>query len=69
MIPFNDLKIEIDMFHDIYEGVTFAEIEFESEEQGKNIEIPEWFGKEIGDKISNDVMSKKYIDIKKECNI
>ncbi len=66
VIPYIDnLKIELDIFHEKYEGVIFAEIEFENEKQAEIIKIPEWFDMEIGDKISNDIMSKDFIDISK----
>lgn len=66
IIPYIDnLNIELDLFHGEYEGVVFAEIEFESEEQANTIKIPDWFETEIGHKISNDKMSKKFIDISK----
>ena len=64
VIPYIDnLNIELDVFHGKYEGYVFAEIEFESENQAKEIKIPNWFNIEIGDKISNDMMSKEFIDI------
>lgn len=64
IIPYEDnLVIELDLFHGVYEGVIFAEIEFETEEQAKSTEIPCWFDIEIGWKISNDKMSKKIINI------
>lgn len=64
VIPYEDnLVIELDLFHGVYEGVIFAEIEFESEEQAKATEIPDWFDIEIDWKISNNKMSKKIIDI------
>ena len=66
VIPYiENLKIELDVFHGEYEGTVFAEIEFESESQAENIQIPVWFGKEIGDKVSNDMMAKEFIDIYK----
>lgn len=66
VIPYiENLKIELDVFHGKYEGIVFAEIEFESESQAEKIQIPEWFGKEIGDKVSNDMMAKEFIDIYK----
>lgn len=59
VIPYIDnLVIELDIFHEKYEGYIFAEIEFESEEQARKVKIPEWFDIEIGDKISNNKMSK-----------
>ena len=66
IIPYiNNLKIELDIFHGKYEGVIFAEIEFEDENQASKVKIPEWFDIEIGDKVSNDMMSREYIDINK----
>lgn len=66
VIPYTEnLKIELDIFHGEYEGVIFAEIEFKSEEQAKSIQIPEWFDIEIGDIITNNIMSKSSIDIDK----
>lgn len=61
-IPYLEgLTIELDVFHGVYEGIVFAEIEFSSEEQAKAIQVPDWFNKEIGNNISNDMMSRKYI--------
>lgn len=66
LIPYRDnLKIELDVFHGAYEGVVFAEIEFESVEQAMAEKFPEWFGPEIGKYVSNDKMSKKLIDVEK----
>ena len=39
--------------------------EFEDENQARKAKIPEWFDIEIGDKVSNDMMSREYIDINK----
>jgi len=69
VIPYIDnLSIELDVFHGKYEGCVFAEIEFESEKQANEVKIPEWFDIEIGDKISNNKMSRKFIDIKNILN-
>ena len=65
-IPYEDeLKIELDVFHGAYEGIVFAEIEFETESQAINKKVPEWFDVEIGEKVSNDMMSKELIDFNK----
>ena len=48
IIPIEDeLKVEIDMFKDFFEGVTFAEIEFDSEEQANSYKVPEWLAEDI----------------------
>lgn len=58
-IPYeNGLTIELDVFKGIYEGIIFAEIEFESEKQAQNSKLPKWFGAEISSKITNSMMAK-----------
>lgn len=52
------LVIELDVFHGIFEGIIFAEIEFLSEELGEKFKVPEWFDKELTGKISNNMMTK-----------
>lgn len=59
IIPYKNHKIELDIFKDKYEGVMFAEIEFESVEVANNFEFPEWFGKEISEDITNAEMATK----------
>jgi len=62
IVPYVDnLKIELDVFHGIYEGIVFAEIEFESEEQASKIKLPEWFGQDISKSITNSQMAIKNI--------
>lgn len=70
IIPYiNDLKIELDIFHGVYEGIIFAEIEYENEKQAIETKIPEWFNMEIGKLVSNNMMSREKIDIIKLCNL
>ena len=70
IIPYiENLKIELDIFHGEYEGVIFAEIEFKTEDQAKKIKIPDWFDIEIGDKISNNIMSKSRINVDEFVNL
>lgn len=57
-IPLGDLCIELDVFHGVFEGIIFAEIEFPSEEMASNFEFPAWFDKELTRKISNSLMSR-----------
>ena len=57
-IPYlENLTIEVDIFHGIYEGIVFAEIEFENETQANQVILPEWFGKDISLSISNGRMA------------
>lgn len=47
-IPADDgLTIELDLFHDVYEGFCMAEVEFESVEQANAYQPPEWFGEDV----------------------
>lgn len=59
IIPYKDHKIELDIFKDKYEGIIFAEIEFESVEIARKFELPGWFGKEISENITNAEMATK----------
>ena len=63
IIPYiNKLNIELDIFSQEYDGLIFAEIEYESENQAKEIKVPDWFGTDISNSITNsDLASKKNI--------
>lgn len=52
------LIIELDVFHGIFEGVIFAEIEFPSEKKAEKFKVPDWFYKELTGKITNNMMTK-----------
>ena len=70
IIPYiEDLKIELDVFHDIYDGIIFAEIEFDSEEQANSIPVPEWFDKELSHTITNSDMALRKIEIEEFCKL
>lgn len=47
LIPLNDLTLEIDIFHNDYEGLAYLEIEFDSVDQAKNFNTPDWIKKEV----------------------
>ena len=48
ILPFiDDLIIELDVFHDEFEGFILAEIEFPTEEASKKYDPPAFFGKEV----------------------
>lgn len=50
----NNLKVEIDMYHDYLQGFLTAEVEFPNEAQAKQFQKPDWLGEEIGyQKFSN----------------
>ena len=72
IVPLADgLKVEIDIFKDFFNGVCFAEIEFESEEQANSYKIPNWLGEDISNQkrvkngymaiIANDIV--EYLDL------
>ena len=64
IIPYiENLKIELDVFHGIYDGIIFAEIEFNSEEQTNSTPIPDWFDKELSHTITNSDMAMRKIEI------
>ena len=63
IIPYIDnLNIELDVFNDNFDGIVFAEIEFNSEEQAHSVKLPEWFGPEITNKLTNSDMASRPID-------
>lgn len=43
----NDLTIELDIFHGIFEGLYLAEVEFADEQSALSYKPPAWFGKEV----------------------
>ena len=54
----NNLKVEIDIYHDYLEDFLTAEIEFPSEDDSKKFIKPLWLGEEIGYKeFSNSKLS------------
>lgn len=49
VVPIKDnLKAEIDIYYEYLEGLLTLEVEFESIEQAKKFEKPDWFGEELG---------------------
>lgn len=57
----NGLTIELDIFHDDYEGLMLAEVEFSSEEEANAYVAPEWFGEDVtfSKQYHNSTLSKK----------
>lgn len=61
LIPLDDNhKIELDVFHGYLEGLVFAEVEFDSEEDAAAFTLPEWFGEDVSfdHRYSNAVMTR-----------
>ncbi|MEK6478382.1 CYTH domain-containing protein [Catalinimonas sp. 4WD22] len=46
-VPHGELTIEVDVFKGKLSGLVMAEVEFESVQQSKQLEIPAWFSKEV----------------------
>ena len=47
VIPYDDLRIEVDLFEDALAGLVIAEVEFPSSAAADAFEPPEWFGEEV----------------------
>lgn len=61
LIPIeNNRKIELDVFHGYLEGLIFAEVEFESEEEAAAYLLPDWFAEDVtfDRRYSNAVMTR-----------
>lgn len=56
----NNRKIELDIFHGYLNGLVFAEIEFESEEEAAACQVPDWFLEDVtfDRRYSNAFMTK-----------
>ena len=64
LIPENGgLTIELDVFHDNYEGLLLAEVEFPSEEDANKYIAPKWFGEDVtfSSEYHNSTLSKKVL--------
>lgn len=64
LIPIeNNLKIELDLFHDTYEGLYLAEVEFPTEEMANAFLPPDWFLEDVtfSNIYHNSVLSQRKI--------
>lgn len=52
--------IELDIFEGKYDGLIFAEVEFETKEEAEKFIVPKWFGKDVTfeQKYCNSSLSK-----------
>ena len=62
IIPYENYKIELDVFTGVYTGLVFAEIEFPSEVEAFNLKLPNWFGTEISSNVTNADMAVGPVD-------
>jgi adenylate cyclase len=47
VLPHDGLEIEVDVYQGELEGLIVAEIEFDSEEQARGFEPPDWLGDDV----------------------
>jgi len=47
IIPYKKYLIELDVFSGTYQGLVFAEVEFETEEEANAFELPDWFDRDV----------------------
>lgn len=50
VIPYGDLRIEVDIYTGANQGVVVAEVEFESEEAARSFIPPDWFAEDVSDR-------------------
>lgn len=62
IIPYENYKIELDVFTGVYTGIVFAEIEFPSEVEAFNLKLPNWFDTEISSNVTNADMAVGPVD-------
>lgn len=61
VIPLNKiLNIELDVFHEAYEGLCLAEVEFPNEDMANGFIPPDWFGEDVtfSSKYHNSTLSQ-----------
>lgn len=61
-IPYLNHTIELDIFHDAYESLVIAEVEFSSLDDANTFTPPDWFGPEVttDKQYQNSQMSKVF---------
>jgi adenylate cyclase len=47
VIPHGALKIEVDVYEEDLDGLVVAEVEFDSEEEARRFEPPDWIGDDV----------------------
>ena len=60
----NGLTIELDVFHQEYEGLLLAEVEFPSQEEAESYCPPDWFGEDVtfSSRYHNSTLSRGLIE-------
>jgi adenylate cyclase len=47
VIPYGELKVELDVYEADLEGLKVAEVEFPSEDEARDFQPPDWIGEEV----------------------
>ncbi len=65
-IPYKSWIIELDIFHGAYEGLSLAEVEFASIDEGNMFEPPLWFSKDVSSDVryTNSYLSQNNENIR-----
>lgn len=60
LIPYGKYTIELDIFKDTFEGLVFAEVEFETREEADAFQKPDWFLDDVTEdrRYSNSYLSR-----------
>lgn len=70
-IPYQKLRIEMDVYNGELEGLVVAEVEFESEKAAAAFDKPDWLGRELtGDNRfkNKNLVGKSWVDIREYLN-
>jgi len=63
LIPYDKYTIELDVFKGVFEGLIFAEVEFDTLDEATSFTPPEWFGEDVtkNREYTNSYLSQKEI--------
>ena len=63
LIPYDKYTIELDIFKGAFEGLIYAEVEFDTLEEATSFTPPSWFGTDVtsNPEYTNSYLSKKQL--------
>lgn len=63
LIPYDKYTIELDIFKGAFEGLIYAEVEFDTLEEATSFTPPSWFGTDVTEspEYTNSYLSKKQL--------
>jgi adenylate cyclase len=63
VVPLDELKVEVDVFEGVLDGLVLAEIEFSSKEDSRRFQPPDWLGEEVtgDDRYANQELARSGI--------